>query len=729
MNLSTEFEVFIDKTINNEEIKSLAPDMLDALPPGVSVDDEMWDLLPWSQRKVTTSMNVNWNKLQNNELKIAAKTAILQKRVNRKIKGKTAKTYIDHIYWLDKVLEKRPVKTIVTKDFFAAEELISQTYHRNTAVRICNTLEAFSVFLNKLLGTRIDYSCKLESYYLHGKNASDSDKSAKLVHEIVLRDLIAHRNDENLSVKDDFFISVFCILTASGLRINECTTLPRDCINKIDDNRIQIIHYPEKGGPIVPRPVPVELTDMVLDSYERIIKITEPGRQAAKKLSNENLINWTNVMQNDDALQYFVKKWAHEWTSKEENNMLNPKGAWDEPRKRFVDVLGELKKHNGHKINTGKALGIDRSKVTKMAKLQEAAIRGDYHTVNFITHKGIKRTNWDTDSRAISTQVLAKEIGNKNVINSRFNQIINQVLEDALQMQLRGKVYPLPDFDEALEKQYARTIEPLITDGENKAILYLHDALLVLPKYYLSEQRATDYRDISILRDRAIASWMAGEKRSYGTKNHEDSVFSRLGIIDEDTDEPVKMTSHDIRHWLNTVYQQGGLSQDQIALIFNRKVKKQNQTYDQTSNAERQRRIRAAIKDNEALGRIADNYTAIADYSRDEAEDYLEAVTRMINPMPHGLCMLDWSTTPCPHHLSCFDCDSSEPSPCEHLIIDKKSDEQIIEIQRIHKESNLIVEALELQDLTDSPQIKHHKRVINNIEMLIELPSDDDVRE
>ncbi|MCT2530470.1 hypothetical protein N2382_06305 [SAR92 clade bacterium H921] len=729
MKLSTEFEIFIDQQVTNEEIKSLAREMIEALPPGVSVDADKWDLLPWESRKVNTSMNVQWIKFQNEELKMAAKASILKKRINTNIRGNTAKVYCDHIYWLDQVLEKRPIKTIITKDFYTAEDLIKQNYGRNAAVRYCNTLEGFAVFLNKLIGSRLDYSCKLQSNYKHGKNASDSDKASKLVHEVVLRDLIAHRNDENLSIKDDFFISVFCLLTATGLRINECTTLPKNCINHIDDKRIQIIHHPEKGGPVVPRPVPVELTDMVLDSYKRIIEITEPGRIAARKLAEEELVDWTNVLKDDEALKYFVGKWAHDWTSKEENCMLNPNGAWDEPRKRFIDVLSELKKHNGHKINTGKALGIDRTKVTKMARLQEAAIKGDYRTVNFLTHKGKERTEWDTDSRAISTEKLANAIGNTNIRRPKYNHIINPILEDALQNQLRGKIHPTPKYNEALEKKYERIIVPLITDGEGKPVLYLHDALMVLPKYYLSEQRGTDFKDISILRDRAIASWMRGESRSYGTKNHEDSVFSRLSILDEDTEEPVKMTSHDIRHWLNTVYQKGGLSQDQIALIFNRKSKKQNQTYDQTSNAERQQRIRAAIKENEALGRIADNYSEIAEFSRDEAEGYLEAVTRMINPMPHGVCMLDWSTTPCPHHLSCFDCESTEPSPCEHLIVDKTSEKQVTEIKRLHKESNLIIDALELQDLNDSPQIKHHKRVINNIEKLIDIRGVDDASE
>ena len=114
MKLSTEFEIFIAQKVSNEEIKSLAPDMLEALPSAISIDDDSWDMLPWSPRKTYTSINVHWNKFQNNEFIMACKTAILQKRINRNIKGNTAKVYVSQIYWLDQALAKRPIKTIVT---------------------------------------------------------------------------------------------------------------------------------------------------------------------------------------------------------------------------------------------------------------------------------------------------------------------------------------------------------------------------------------------------------------------------------------------------------------------------------------------------------------------------------------------------------------------------------------------------------------------------------------
>jgi len=129
--------------------------------------------------------------------------------------------------------------------------------------------------------------------------------------------------------------------------------------------------------------------------------------------------------------------------------------------------------------------------------------------------------------------------------------------------------------------------------------------------------------------------------------------------------------------------------------------------------------MRDAIKENKALGRISETFTKLAKIDREEAEDYLEAATRMINPMPHGICLLDWSSTPCPHNLSCFDCESDKPSLCEHLIVDQTVEVHVTEIKRLHRESGLIVNAMELQGLDDAPQVKHHKRVKSNIETLL----------
>lgn len=171
--------------------------------------------------------------------------------------------------------------------------------------------------------------------------------------------------------------------------------------------------------------------------------------------------------------------------------------------------------------------------------------------------------------------------------------------------------------------------------------IYTEEALLLTQKYQLSEHSKTIEDDFKAISESDITRWFGGHKRSKGTENHEDSVFSRHNIVDPHTDEIMEMTSHDIRHWLNTIYQNGGLTEDQIALIFNRKHKQQDAEYDQISNKVRSERMKNAIRDKIAIGRVTATYSKLADFSREEAEDYLRSVTRMVNPMQHGVCMLD----------------------------------------------------------------------------------------
>ena len=262
-------------------------------------------------------------------------------------------------------------------------------------------------------------------------------------------------------------------------------------------------------------------------------------------------------------------------------------------------------------------------------------------------------------------------------------------------------------------------MRPVLKTKEGKPVIYPSEALLVTQKYALSETRSTKADEFSVVGDRQFSSWLAGEARSRGTGNHEDSVFSRLEIIDPRNEEFVKFTTHDVRHWLNTIYQNGGLTEDQIALIFNRKHRQQNAVYDQTSNRERSERMKQAIRDKIAVGNATNTYSALAEFSRDEAEEYLAAVVRMVNPMPHGVCMLDWSTAPCPHNLSCFSCETEDPGPCEHLTVDPGNKEHVQELQRIAREADLIIDAIEVQGFEESPQIDHFKRVRTNVGVVL----------
>jgi hypothetical protein len=248
--------------------------------------------------------------------------------------------------------------------------------------------------------------------------------------------------------------------------------------------------------------------------------------------------------------------------------------------------------------------------------------------------------------------------------------------------------------------------------------LFQDEALLVVKKYALSEQRGTKEGEFSSITDSHISRWLCGEARSAGTGKPDDSVFSRLRIMDPRTGEVAKFTTHDVRHWLNTIYQSGGLTEDQIALIFNRTYQKQNATYDQTTSRMRTARLKQAVREKIAVGQVSESFNRIAEFSREDAEDYLSAVLRMVNPMPHGVCTLDWASTPCPHHLSCFSCE--DEAPCEHLIVEPEHDATVAELRRLQREADLTKSALQSQGVEQSPTLDHFERIRRNIAITLE---------
>lgn len=157
------------------------------------------------------------------------------------------------------------------------------------------------------------------------------------------------------------------------------------------------------------------------------------------------------------------------------------------------------------------------------------------------------------------------------------------------------------------------------------------------------------------------------------------------------------------------MYKQGGLTEEQVALIMGRRKLQQNETYDQTlasTRAERLAQMQHSIRTGQAVGQAADNYVRLAGQSLEEAEQYLVAATRMVNRMPHGACTLNMNMNPCPHNLSCFSCNDAS-DPCKHLVVDPTDRGQIQEIVKIRVEATRLVDSIP----EESPQHAHFARV------------------
>lgn len=200
-----------------------------------------------------------------------------------------------------------------------------------------------------------------------------------------------------------------------------------------------------------------------------------------------------------------------------------------------------------------------------------------------------------------------------------------------------------------------------------------------------------------------------GARSAYGQA----SIFSTLGFTEGDG-SPIKVTSHQFRHYLNTLAQAGGMSQLDIAKWSGRKDIRQNAAYDHVSADELLLQLREAIGDEQKmLGPLAKlpKYIPIA---RDE-------FARLKIPTAHtteiGFCVHDYTMAPCQLHRDCINCE-------EHVCI--KGDEakharirsQLAEGQQLLAKAEIAVH----EGFMGSDRwLEHHQATVERLSHLCEI--------
>lgn len=189
-----------------------------------------------------------------------------------------------------------------------------------------------------------------------------------------------------------------------------------------------------------------------------------------------------------------------------------------------------------------------------------------------------------------------------------------------------------------------------------KGFPYLHqegglkysDALLVARRNELGAQRGTYRCMIEPISINQINTGL-GSRAKHGFA----SVFSRLGFAESDG-SPIKITTHQFRHYLNTLAQAGGLSQLDIAKWSGRKDIRQNAAYDHVTPDQMLQKIRDAVGDeSQMFGPLAELPKKVL-IARDE-------FARLRVPTAHttdlGFCIHDYTMSPCQLHRDCINCE------------------------------------------------------------------------
>ena len=175
--------------------------------------------------------------------------------------------------------------------------------------------------------------------------------------------------------------------------------------------------------------------------------------------------------------------------------------------------------------------------------------------------------------------------------------------------------------------------------------------LFVMPRNWGHRGRAVISSIIDLVSDQQISDLVAGREGV-------DTTFARHTQTNEDG-SPIRVTTHQFRHWLNTLAQQGGMSQMEIAQWSGRKDIGQNAAYDHRSGVEMAAEARKMMAAGKVQGPVAELHRRLPPVKREAFRDMLYTTAHTTDL---EMCANDFSLVPCTEHGACAAC-------TQHLVV------------------------------------------------------------
>jgi len=235
------------------------------------------------------------------------------------------------------------------------------------------------------------------------------------------------------------------------------------------------------------------------------------------------------------------------------------------------------------------------------------------------------------------------------------------------------------------------------------------EALFVVPFNFFHPRRAT-YKCLF----EKIGTETINNGLGASLQHGKSSIFSRLGFTEPDG-SPIRITTHQFRHWLNTLAQKGGLSQLDIAKWSGRKDLRQNEAYDHVPAEEMLVKIRE-INDGSIIGPLAE-FVSKAPVSR---EEFLKLKFPTVHTTEFGFCIHDWTMLPCQRHRDCVTC-------TEQLCIkgDQKKTARIRQcLNDVEEQVKNAESAVDNGYAGADRWLEHHKMVVERLRGLVAILED-----
>ena len=176
------------------------------------------------------------------------------------------------------------------------------------------------------------------------------------------------------------------------------------------------------------------------------------------------------------------------------------------------------------------------------------------------------------------------------------------------------------------------------------------------PKARLDYRRALLVRTSDMTPRRASAFWRLScitsdviEKVMNGRKPSPAGLFKRLGLVDDDG-APVRITPHQLRHYMTTLANEGGLSQLDIAKWAGRTDVRHNAFYDHETAESLVSKARAMGEDMFGSAATATPHGPVT------AKQLIDGHLAGVHLTRYGACLHDFATSPCPMYRDCLNC-------------------------------------------------------------------------
>jgi hypothetical protein len=182
---------------------------------------------------------------------------------------------------------------------------------------------------------------------------------------------------------------------------------------------------------------------------------------------------------------------------------------------------------------------------------------------------------------------------------------------------------------------------------------------------------------------------------------------------------PYKIRTHQFRHFLNTLANEGGLNDVELAWWFGRKNIGDNQAYDHRTATQMTEKARQMILSGKIMGPIAD---AAKQLSPVDAQEFIATQVNAVHHTPYGLCLHDFAQNPCDKHLNCL-------SGCKEFHRTKGNQTEREGLKTLKSQ---VTTALEHANKESGEEtwgadnwVNHHKTILENIESALSIDEDD----